>query len=45
MNQCESDKHKRRDNSFGVTWCVKCGLLFSKPSGKRLEESDKLRLK
>jgi len=36
------NKCKRRDNTFGVTWCVKCGKLFNKPSGKQLKESDKI---
>ena len=30
-----------RDNAFGVTWCLKCGRLFKKPSGKPLTEADK----
>ena len=38
--QCR-DKHKRRDNSFGITWCMRCGSLFTKPSGKPLTEEDK----
>ena len=39
MNDC---KHKRRDNKLGVTWCVKFGRLFTKPSGKPLKEEDKI---
>lgn len=42
MKECKTNEHKRRDNEFGVTWCVKCGRLFTKPSGKPLLESDKL---
>lgn len=22
---CPNEKHKPRDNQFGITWCVKCG--------------------
>ena len=36
------NKHKPRDNSFGITWCVRCGRLFTKPSGIKLQEKDKL---
>jgi len=45
MKECKDNKHKRRDNKFGVTWCVKCGRLFNKPSGKPLLESDKVIIK
>lgn len=31
-------KHKPRDNSLGVTWCIRCGKLFNKPCGIPLEE-------
>ena len=41
VRECLPDRHKRRDNKFGVTWCVKCGHLFTKPSGISLQESDK----
>jgi hypothetical protein len=40
--ECLPDRHKKRDNKFGVTWCVKCGRLFTKPSGIPLQESDKV---
>jgi hypothetical protein len=33
-------KHKPRDNSFGVTWCIRCGRLFNKPCGIPLKESE-----
>jgi ribosomal protein L37AE/L43A len=39
---CQENKCKRRDNKFGVTWCVKCGKLFHKPSGVQLIETDKI---
>ncbi len=34
---CENNKHKPRDNRYGVTWCIKCGRLFTKPCGKPLD--------
>lgn len=40
--QCQPNKHKIRDNKFGVTWCVKCGHLFTKPSNVELEDNDKI---
>ena len=27
LKLCENGKHKFRENKFGVTWCVVCGLL------------------
>lgn len=30
---CLIGKHRFRDNEFGVTWCIECGLLSNKPSG------------
>jgi hypothetical protein len=42
IRECLPDRHKRRDNKFGVTWRVKCGQLFTKPSGIPLQESDKV---
>ena len=36
----EDCKHVRRDNNFGVTWCIKCGRLFNKPCGKKLTKAD-----
>ena len=42
MKECPPDKHKPRDNKLGVTWCVKCGRLFTRPCGKDLKETDKL---
>lgn len=42
IKECEPNKHKPRDNKYGVTWCVKCGRLFTKPCGKPLKEEDKV---
>ena len=27
LKLCANGKHKFRENKFGVTWCVVCGLL------------------
>jgi hypothetical protein len=43
--ECKNEKHKPRDNKFGVTWCVLCGRLFTKPSGKDLKETDLIKIK
>ena len=40
---CENDRHVRRDNKFGVTWCIRCGRLYNKPSGKPITDGDKVR--
>lgn len=42
FKECGPNRHKLRDNAFDVTWCVKCGRLFTKPCGKPLQESDKI---
>ena len=42
IRECLPNRCKQRDNKFGVTWCVKCGKLFTKPCGKELQESDKV---
>lgn len=42
FEECEPNRHKQRDNKFGVTWCVKCGRLFTKLSGKQLKQTDKI---
>lgn len=34
---CKNEKHIKRDNDFGITWCVRCGRLFNKPSGKKFK--------
>jgi hypothetical protein len=41
---CDKGKHRFRENKFGVTWCVICGLLSINNLGlvKPLEEDDKL---
>jgi ribosomal protein L37AE/L43A len=40
---CETDpnKHKTRDNKFGITWCLRCGRLFDKPCGKPITDLDR----
>lgn len=41
--ECKNNNHIRRDNKFGVTWCIRCGRLFTKPCGKKLTKHDKER--
>lgn len=41
--ECKNDKHARRDNDFGVTWCVRCGRLYNKPVGRKLTDEDKVK--
>ena len=43
MNECKQNQHKKRDNKLGVTWCIKCGKLFTKPCGRQLTKEDKLK--
>lgn len=40
-DNCNKGKHKLKDNTFGITWCVICGYLSNKPSGIPLEEEHK----
>ena len=35
---CAKGKHRLRDNDFGITWCVDCGILSTKPSNKPLNK-------
>lgn len=42
LSECKNDKHKPRNNKFGITWCVKCGRLFNKPGEKDLQDNDKV---
>lgn len=40
--ECKNDNHRPRNNKYGITWCVKCGRLFTKPCEKDLVKTDKL---
>jgi len=44
MKDCEDGKilHRRRDNKFGVTWCTRCGRLFTRSCGKSLDDDKQL---
>lgn len=35
----KKSKHRFRDNKFGITWCIECELLSTKPSGILLSQS------
>lgn len=41
LKNCQSGKHKIRQNNFGVSWCVYCGLL-SNADSEPLQEDDKI---
>lgn len=43
---CAKGKHKLRENSFGVVFCVKCGLLSTSVGiVPKILEEDKLLIK
>lgn len=43
---CVKSKHKLRENSFGIVWCVKCGLLSTSVGNvPKLSDDDKLIIK
>ena len=43
INLCQKGKHKLRENSFGVVWCVRCGLLSTSVGNSQvLLEEDKV---
>lgn len=42
---CQKGKHKLRENKFGVTWCVRCGLLSTSiGTAPVLKEEDKIKI-
>jgi hypothetical protein len=43
MWDCKTRGHKLRENPFGVTWCMSCGGLSTKPSKKKLDEDTRKR--
>lgn len=34
------NKHKLRENKFGVVWCVKCGFLSNTINADKLNKKD-----
>jgi hypothetical protein len=38
QNICKKGKHKFRTNQYGVTWCVRCGLLGSESTQQLTKE-------
>lgn len=44
LKYCQLGKHKLRTNKFGVTWCVRCGLLSNTPNADELIEEDKIKV-
>ena len=41
-DNCEKGKHKLRDNNFGITWCIVCGLLSNKPSNIPFQKHEQI---
>jgi len=43
---CPLPKHKKRDNTFGVSWCIGCGRLFNTFNNQpiSLEETQRFNL-
>ncbi len=41
--ECKNEIHVKRDNDFGITWCIRCGRLFTKPSNKKITEEEIVR--
>lgn len=42
LEHCSKGKHKFRDNTFGMTWCVICGLHSTKPSNIPLKPEEQI---
>ena len=40
--RCNKDKHRIRENAFGICWCTICGRLVQPKDYKQLVESDKI---
>lgn len=46
LNLCQKGKHKLRENTFGIVWCVRCGLLStSVGTAQKLDNEDKITIK
>lgn len=43
-NYCSKGKHKIRENSFGISFCVICGLISNK-GAQLLQDNEKLLIK
>lgn len=43
--KCKFGKHKFRTNTFGVTWCVVCGLLAYNANAPLLTDDNKIIIK
>lgn len=42
LNLCAKGKHKLRTNHYGVTWCVRCGLLSNTQNAQVLDQDEVL---
>lgn len=43
--RCAKEKHKIRENSFGICWCTICGKLVSPKDYSKFESDDQLIVK
>lgn len=37
--RCKQGKHRFRENSFGVVWCIDCGMFSNTLNAPKLEKS------
>ena len=42
LQYCSKGKHKLRINKYGVTWCVRCGLLSNSQNEPLLKTEEKI---
>lgn len=43
--RCNKEKHRIRENSFGICWCTICGKLVQPKDYKKLTNEDKIIVK
>ena len=44
-NRCDKEKHRVRENAFGICWCTICGKLVQPKDYNKLVEVDKIIIK
>ena len=45
LKLCNKGKHTLRENSLGIVFCTRCGLLSNSTNTERLKEEDKIYVK
>jgi hypothetical protein len=45
VRECKQNRHVKRDNTFGITWCIRCGQLFISSVGKEITDQERLDFK